>query len=51
MNKRIVEISAAVMLALITVLALIAFIGYKKVDQTLGLMQRTDKEEIKEMGV
>lgn len=49
MNKRIVEISAAVMLALITVLALIAFIGYKKVDQTLGLMQRTDKEEIKEM--
>lgn len=49
MNKRIVEISVAVMLALITVLALIAFIGYKKVDQTLGLMQRTDKEEIKEM--
>ena len=49
MNKRIVEISAAVVLALITVLALIAFIGYKKVDQTLGLMQRTDKEEIKEM--
>ena len=49
MNKRIVEISASVMLALITVLALIAFIGYKKVDQTLGLMQRTDKEEIKEM--
>ncbi|RHB42126.1 LytR family transcriptional regulator [Enterocloster aldenensis] len=49
MNKRIVEISAAVMLALTTVLALIAFIGYKKVDQTLGLMQRTDKEEIKEM--
>ncbi|WP_373262172.1 LCP family protein [Hungatella hathewayi] len=49
MKKRIAEISAAVLLALITVLALIAFIGYKKVDQTLGLMQKADKEEVKEM--
>lgn len=49
MKKKIAEISAAVILALITVLALVAFIGYKKVDQTMGLMQRTDKEEVKEM--
>ena len=44
-----IEISASIVLALITFLSLVAFIGYKKVDQTLGLIQTTDKEEIKEM--
>lgn len=49
MKKRMIEISASIVLALITFLSLVAFIGYKKVDQTLGLIQTTDKEEIKEM--
>lgn len=49
MKKRMIEIGAAIVLAIITFLSLVAFIGYKKVDQTLGLMQTTDKEEIKEM--
>lgn len=49
MKKQIVEIGAAVLMAIILAVALLAFIGYKKVEKTVGLMQTTDKEEVKEM--
>jgi LCP family protein required for cell wall assembly len=49
MKSKIIEVGSAVILALLSVFAIIAFISYKKVEKTIGIMQKIDKQEVKEM--
>lgn len=49
MKSKMIEAGAAIVLALLMFFMIIAFIGYKKVDQTIGLIQATDQKEVKNM--